>query len=83
MTKNIMFVRGEKYVCVDDWCDKVKNKILVLHDFINNDCTSPIEFKDESGKIIRFSCWDCGSIISLKMYRKLKLLKIGKCNSKT
>ena len=82
MTKNIMFVREEKYICLDSHYIKIKKyEILTLHNFKNNDWRSPIEFKNDAGEIFRISCWDCGSFISLKKYRKIKLEKIKKASN--
>ena len=72
MTKNIALVRDEKYI--------INNKIYTLIDFKNNSYNSPILFQDNNKKILRMSCFDIGSIISLKKQRKNKIKKINENN---
>lgn len=75
MTKKIALVRGEKYVYAN--IGEMKNKILTLFHFRNNDSSAKLIFYDNDGKLYSFSCWDIGSFISLKEYRKKKLKKLN------
>ena len=82
MTKNIMFVRGEKYV----YLSKLKlfnmqyHHIYTVHDFVNDNVLKDILFRDEFGSFYRISSFDVGYFMSLKQYRKRKLEKIMKIN---
>lgn len=70
MTKNIMFVRGEKYV--------IKGKTYILYDFVNNSWSSPITFIDnyKDMNMLKISACDIGIVISLKEKRKRKIQKL-------
>lgn len=77
MTKNIMFVRGEKYVCTSNYVGKMKKgQVYILDDFINGNPLASLDFKDEFDKIYKVSAFDCGSFISLKKFRLNKLTKL-------
>ena len=79
MTKNIMFVRGEKYICLYDRIrGMIKGKTYIVDDFINGNVLISIDFKDEFGKIYSISPFECGSFKSLKKQRKDKLNKLKK-----
>lgn len=79
MTKNIMFVRGEKYICLSDNIGRmIKGKIYIVDDFVNGNVLLSIDFKDEFGKIYSISPFNCGSFVSLKKQRKDKLKKLKK-----
>lgn len=69
MTKNIMFVRGEKYI--------IKGRIYTLRYFTNNSWSSPIIFIDDFDDFIQIGAWDVGLVTSLKKQRKLKLKRIN------
>jgi hypothetical protein len=52
-TKNIKFVKGEKYICLSDVGFMKKNNIYKLVDFENNDWFSPLLFIDNNGNFYR------------------------------
>ena len=80
MTKNIMFVRGEKYVCMSNNINKNMKKYnsYTLYDFTNNNIFEDLIFIDENLLRIRVSPFDCGNFLSIKQLRKRKLEKLKK-----
>lgn len=89
-TKNIMFIKGEKYVCLCNLCNErmKKGKIYTCEDFTVGSVYNSIWFIDEKSFTtdndgFHISPFDCGSFVSLQKYRKLKLEKLNKINRKT
>ena len=82
-TKNIMFIKGEKYICLSNLCNKEmkKNKVYNCVDFTVGSVYKSIWFVDEKDKEYSISPFDCGYFVSLKKQRKLKLEKL-KINQK-
>lgn len=79
MTKNIMFVRDEKYICMSNLVNKlmIKGNTYIVHDFINGNILEYILFRDELGSIYRVSAFDVGNFISVKKYRRNKLERLN------
>ncbi len=74
MTKNIMFVRGDRYVCTSEYVGRMtKGNIYICDDFINGNPLISLEFKDDFGNRYNVSSFDCGSFLSISRYRKHKL----------
>jgi hypothetical protein len=80
MTKNIMFVRGQKYICLSDNVNKYmkKGESYTLYDFENNNFFEDLKFINNDKMIIRVSACDVGSFTSLKKQRQSKLTKLNK-----
>jgi hypothetical protein len=84
-TKNILFVRGEKYVYLYKKFERrfhlfEYNHVYICHDFENGNVLGHILFRDEFGSLYAISPFDGGYFISLKQYRKRKLEKLSKIN---
>lgn len=84
-TKNIKFIRGEKYIFNSKYIyetDFKYQETYICYDFINkiND-PQYIYFIDSDDKIYKTSPWDIGSFISLKEYRLKKLKQLGQHES--
>lgn len=73
MTKNIMFVKGEKYVCMSEYVNRkmIKGNIYICDDFKNGNYF--LTFKDDLGNSYNVSAFDCGSFLSIPRFRKYKL----------
>ena len=78
MTKNIMFIRGEKYVCLCDINKMIKNHIYTVKNFTVHSWNEPILFVDTSNNKYYIHPFECGYFKSLKQYRKDKLKKLEK-----
>ena len=76
-TKNIMFVRGEKYMCLSYAGGMKKGETYIAHDFMNENIFENIIFRDSSGCFYNITPFDCGKFISLKKSRKIKLEQIN------
>jgi len=78
-TENIMFVKGEKYVCLSNLCNKKmkKGKIYTCENFTVSSFNESIYFTDGLSSFA-ISPFDCGYFVSLKKQRKLKIEKLNK-----
>lgn len=83
MTKNVMFVKGEKYIYLGKYIISHrmhKNNIYTVENFICGSL-SHITFIDNKGTKYFIQPFDCGYFRSLKEHRKLKLEQIKKASS--
>ena len=78
-TKNIMFIKGEQYICLSNICCKLMNKYdeYICESFTVGNVYKPIIFRDSLGSLYRVSPWDCGSFLSISKYRKMKLKRLN------
>lgn len=75
-TKNIMFTKGETYICLRDIYTMKKGEHYFLYKFKNYDWFAPIYFIDNKGSYHKIHSTDCGYLNSLKNHRKIKLERL-------